>query len=152
MEQRPEQFGFVEPSTEDFFRILGSPQSQTFLSRGGGLQDIVIYTPHKRGGGFLNFVRKTLLPFLKPHLLSFGSNVLGDMAKGSDLKTTLSRRALESASEIGQRVVKGGAKRKRRRVKLQKRGKVQKKKTRSKKARPCKRKRKRNKLDIFQNI
>ena len=125
--ERTEPVGFVEPTTDDFLRIFGNPQSHSIVSRGGGLQDIVIYTPHKRGGGILSFFRRTLLPFLKPHLLSFGSNVLGDMANGSQLRDSLKRRGFESVSEIGQRVARGGARKKRRRKTKSKKKNIKKK-------------------------
>ena len=60
MDQRSDLLGFLEPSVDDYFRILGGQQN-ILHSRGGGIDDIIIYTPAKRGGSFFQFPRKDCL-------------------------------------------------------------------------------------------
>ena len=144
MEQRTEPVGYVEPSINDFLRILIENNSELSLTRGGGLKDIIVYTPHKRGAGFLSFVRKSLLPFIKPHLFSLGSNILSDMSQGSKLTDSIKRRGLETMSEIGHRVARGGARRKRKSKTIKRKNKKIKRK--------CKRLRKTDKMDIFKDL
>ena len=72
--------------------------------------------------------------------MNFGSNVLRDLAEGGDLKHSLKRRGFESVSELGKRITRGGARKRKRRV------------AKKRKRRVCKKRRRNNKFNIFSSI
>ena len=137
MDGQADNLAFVEPSIDDFVRML-SHAGDSIETRGGGPNDIFIYTPYRRGGSFLSFLGRRVLPMLKPHLLNFGSNVMRDLRDGSGLKQAIKNRGIETAKDLGRQIIRGGCKGKKR-----------------KKAQPKRKKTKRrklNKLKIFTDI
>ena len=113
---------FTQPSVETYLKLFGD-KSATINLRGGGLNDILIYRPEtRRGGSLFGFLKRAIIPLLKPALLSFGTNVLGDLNQGKGLKSTLKNRGVESIANLGKRVVSGGGRpRKRKQNKKKKR-------------------------------
>ena len=99
-------------------RALYIPPNQTqfdslFSNRGSGISDIKVYNPHLRGGSFLSVIGRIVrgaIPFLKniflPEIPSFINNVSDDMNSGMKLKDSLKRRSMDSALNVGDKIIK----------------------------------------------
>ena len=113
------------PTENDFLMLFANP---VLLKTGGGLNDINSFKSpiyYQKGSGLLSWIKgiaKKNIPFalkyVMPEALAFGQSVLNDLERDNgSLKTTLKRRGLQSLTNVGRRVAKGGnIKRKRRRL------------------------------------
>ena len=125
---------FIQPSVEEYLSLLHNPIRYT---RGGNLNDIIYYSPETRGAGIFSFLKRTILPLIKQPVLKFGSRVLSDVSEGKDIKTSFKSNAGQTFKEIGNKVIRGGKK-----IKKRKQG------MKTRKTSP----RKRYKSDIFDNL
>ena len=115
---------FSPPSVREF-DILFKDEDSALKSRGGSLSDINVYVPQTpRGGsifGLLAKVAKTVAPILVrtilPEGINFANNVMRDVSSGKKVKQSLKRRGLQSLGRVGKKIVRGGSKKKRKRVK-----------------------------------
>ena len=105
---------FAVPTHGQYLTLFGKRHR-----RGGGLQDIRIFSPHRRGGGLFTMFKglaKRALPFFMdnvfPHLVSGGSAVLQDVAKGKQFKRAARERGMETLKEVTRKARGGGVKRK----------------------------------------
>ncbi len=109
---------FIPPTRREFDIIFLDG-----VSKGGGLGDIKIFQPvpiqrSRRGGGLFNIlsgIARKAAPFLirtiAPEAIKLGRNVLGDVLQGTKFKESLKSRGVEALRGVGERVVKGGARR-----------------------------------------
>ena len=129
---------FIEPSVEEFSLLF----ENNVLKRGGGLEDIVVFTNPRRslsGGGLFSLLSglvKRVAPVVKrvllPSALEFGQNILSDLQSGkTDLKSSLKERGMQALKSTGRRILtgRGARKRKRKNKKIRKRSKRIKTKT-----------------------
>ena len=107
---------FNVPSHSHYLTLLGNKSTSR---RGGALQDIRIFSPHRRGGGLFSMFKglaKRALPFFMenvfPHVVSGGSSVLQDMAKGKKFKRVARERGMETLNAVSKKIRGGGVKRK----------------------------------------
>ena len=132
------RLSFIEPSVEEFSLLF----ENNVLKRGGGLEDIVVFTNPRRslsGGGLFSLLSglvKRVAPVVKrvllPSALEFGQNILSDLQSGkTDLKSSLKERGMQALKSTGRRILtgRGARKRKRKNKKIRKRSKRIKTKT-----------------------
>ena len=109
---------FTPPTESEFKQLfLSSP-----LRKGGGLEDISIFTPkglpYRRGAGVLSFisgVAKRILPFLfkaaKPAAQEFGASVIKDVIRGKQpIHKSLKKNGLKAIKKTGLRLIRGPGK------------------------------------------
>ena len=124
------RLSFIEPSVEEFSILFDN----NVLKRGGGLEDIVVFTNPRRslsGGGLFSLLSglvKRVAPVVKrilmPSALEFGQNVLNDLQTGKNsLKTSLKERGIQALKSTGRRILTGRGTRKRKRKNKTKRRK-----------------------------
>ena len=124
---------FIEPTPDEYLSVINRSSSTI----GGGLSDIVYFTP--RGGGIFSFLKRIVFPLIKQPALKFGQNVLSDISQGKNIKHSLKNNGISAVSDIASSALgqsKGGARTKKR------------KKPSFKK---CQSKRKRYKYEIFRD-
>ena len=99
------------PNTDDFVAHY-NPQ------KGGGGYPIFRGVPYQRGSGIFGAIlrsvvplaKRTFVPILKKagkSLLRSGTQAIGDIVQGKDVKTTLKKRARESLQNVGNLVKSG---------------------------------------------
>ena len=107
---------FTPPTQEEFLQVLNGGVTQ---KRGGGLEDIRVYTPsrYRRGGGLfsmLKSVARTAIPFLirnfLPSIASAGVGIASDMSEGKKFKDSMKTRGSEAFRDVRRRVASGGGK------------------------------------------
>lgn len=140
---------YMQPSHEDFAHLFA------FHSRGAGLKNIRVYQPQyrSRGGSIFGIIRsiaKTAVPFLKrmilPELGNFTQQVVSDAANNIPMGLSLKRNLKQSARNLGNRIVRGGS-----------RKKSKKSKTVSKKNKPSKKRNNKKRCvrkvrDLFEHV
>ena len=101
---------FYTPTVADFDAVF----ADVGHARGGSYNDIHIYS-RKRGGslfGVLGRVLKSSIPFLRsvilPEFGGFVKNVTDDVSNNLPIKSSLKRNLMNSAKNVGKRVVRGG--------------------------------------------
>lgn len=110
---------FTPPTENEFKQIFLS----TPLRKGGGFEDISIYTPktipYRRGSGILSFisgVAKRVLPMLvkaaKPAAKEFGKNMINDIIQKKSLRKSLKRNGIHALKQTGIKLMKGSGKKK----------------------------------------
>lgn len=110
----------IVPSQEEFGILFEEPPIKSLS--GGGLSDIRIYDPvsHSlRGTGLFSMLAglaRKAIPFLTktifPEVLNLGQSVLSDVNRGSDIRSALKRRGLQSLKSTGARILRGGRRKK----------------------------------------
>jgi hypothetical protein len=108
------------PSSEDFLRLFsdGHNNVKTYDYRGGGIGDIRTFESplyYQRGSGIFSVIasiaRRTI-PFLRnlflPTVSDFANTVAQDYSKGTDFKTALKNRGMESIGKLMNRRQGGG--------------------------------------------
>ena len=139
---------FNPPSKDEFSRLLGKFTIGTYSASGGALDDIqsINFAPptrlHQRGGGFFSTLAnmaKTAAPFLfrmiAPSALQFTRDVVNDVNREgrSALRAFLRRRGFDALKGVGTRIMKGGKKKQKNKMR-------KKRKTGKRKSKVCKRK------------
>ena len=109
---------FTPPTESEFKQLFLS----TPLRKGGGLEDISVFTPkgipYRRGSGVLSFisgVAKRILPFLmraaKPAAKEFGSSVIKDVIRGKQpIRKTLKKNGIKAIKKTGLKLIRGSGK------------------------------------------
>ena len=125
---------FIPPTAAEFSRLFSDDGQLS----GGGMQDIRIYTPPSRsprGAGIVSLLAglgKKIVPFLMrtilPEGLSMAHNVISDINSSISSRQSLKRRGLQSVSNVGRRVLRGGGGKTKRIRMRQKKKKTKKKK------------------------
>ena len=138
---------FHPPTEAEFSTLFRS----IVLHKGGGFDSIQTFRPvsryHQRGGGIFSTIAnlaKSALPFLfraiAPSAVQFTQDVVHDVSTGErGLKGSLKRRGVEALQGVGQRLFKGGGK-KRKRKGVSKAAKRKNKNKKRKRASSCKKK------------
>ena len=101
---------FFPPSEVEFEKLLGRDS----FKNGGGLSDISIFQPRKRGGGILSSlsgIARKVFPFLmkslKQPVKEFGASALGDViSKKRNFKESVKRHGLKAIKRSGKNMVK----------------------------------------------
>ena len=105
---------FTQPSIETYIKLFADSSANISI-RGGGFDNVLIFKP--RGAGFFGFLKRALLPIVKPTLMQLGKNLLKDIGDGKNVKDSIKQRGIESIREIGRRTISRGAGRKRKKGK-----------------------------------
>jgi len=100
---------FIPPSEDEFEKLFGMNPTKS----GGGLSDITIFQPRKRGGGILSSlsgIAKKVFPFLmksmKQPVKEFGASVLGDViTKRRNLKDSIKKHGVKAIKKSGKNMV-----------------------------------------------
>ena len=123
------RIAFTPPTEGEFKHLFLS----TPLRKGGGLDDISIFTPkglpYRRGSGVLSFisgVAKRILPFLmkaaKPAAKEFGSSLIKDVVtRKKPLRKALKKNGLRALKKTGLRLISGAGKKIKKKKKKRKR-------------------------------
>ena len=141
---------YLSPSSSHFDVVFTPHQNAV---RGGGLRDIKVLKPYyyHRGGslfGILGSIIKRSIPFLRNFILpeagNFAMNVAKDMNENVPLKSSIKQNLVNSAKNVGKRVMRGGKKKKARKRLTQRKNTKKRKAIRKGKCHV-------NKKDVFAN-
>ena len=115
---------YLPPASHHFDAVF----NRNSLARGGGVDDIKIY--QRRGGSFfgiLGNVVKRAIPFLRriilPEVGNLVNNVSQDVSQNMPLRQSMRKNLVSAAKNVKNRLVRGGAKKKRKNSKKSKKNK-----------------------------
>ena len=140
---------YIYPSVDLYDEAFKDIISQN--SRGGSIDDIRVYKKPVGGNlfGILAKVLQTSLPFVKrlvmPEVSGFANNFMNDMQQNVPIGQSLKKNLKTSAKNIGKRILRGGARKKRKISSKRKKSKIIKRPKKTRKRKHCSK----TKSDIF---
>ena len=140
---------YIYPSVDLYDEAFKDLFSQS--SKGGSIDDIRVYKKPVGGNlfGILAKVLQTSLPFVKrlvmPEVRGFANNFMNDMQQNVPIRQSLKKNLKTSAKNIGKRILRGGARKKRKISSKRKKSKIMKRPKKTRKRKHCSK----TKSDIF---